>query len=225
LSHTAEPSLAGARARQDKLVRDHQHLVRAVVRPLERRYAGLVAAADLEQAAHLGLLEAARTYRADLGYLFAGYAWKIVYGHAMQVVRGEARFRSRARELAAAALALSVREGDPLATEPPAAKAELGRHAARAAAAVLLGLGSSRSAGIDGADDGGSERRALCAQVKGALGELEAEQRRLLELHYFEGQELRRIAATLNVAYNTVRRRRNAALEALRIRICDPSAR
>nr|HEX4315006.1 sigma-70 family RNA polymerase sigma factor [Kofleriaceae bacterium] len=84
----------------------------------------------------------------------------------------------------------------------------------------------SRNAGDSGLDllvDSGETNNPDCARVRAALGTLNDDQRKVLELAYFEGLSCTEIADKVAIPVGTVKSRIAAGLERLRIGLAVPA--
>jgi RNA polymerase sigma factor (sigma-70 family) len=201
-----------------RLVLEHTALATKAARRFVARYGSMLGFDTMEQLARLGLAEAARRFRPELGYAFGPFAWKYACGRLLQGARDEAKFRKRQRELIEACLQTKARESDPLATDDTASRAELFHHAQQAATAALLVLAGPLSE-LDGTAVEDAERTRRGDRVRRALARLDSAHRRIIEARYFEGAELKDIGEELGISYATVRRWHVAALDELRLRL------
>jgi RNA polymerase sigma factor for flagellar operon FliA len=100
---------------EDRLVREHMHLVQYVVSEVAQRVPGHVHRNDLVSAAMLGLAQAARTYDPDRGVAFDRFASTRMRGALLDELRGRdwasRSVRARARGLKAAQDELTTRLG------------------------------------------------------------------------------------------------------------------
>jgi RNA polymerase sigma factor (sigma-70 family) len=81
---------SGCRACQERLVRQHEGLVHAVIR---RSWVGATAYDDLLQEGRMALWLAIRGFDVERGTTFSSYAWPIIERTVWRAVRGEERQR------------------------------------------------------------------------------------------------------------------------------------
>lgn len=192
-----------------------------------RRYLGLVTLDECLRLGSLGLTEAARTYRDELG-LFTDFARRRVDGAILDGVRAEAPHAraSRAAHRAAASL-LSLYRDDFSAIGHD--KAELARRFEKMSDDVLTAafLGAAEEARRGPGGEGAGEEsvilreehaRAL-ALLDAAMEKLPTMQRQIVALVYREQRSMTELPERLGVSYATVRRHHEAALAGLRRRL------
>jgi RNA polymerase sigma factor for flagellar operon FliA len=201
-------------ADQQRLVTEHQHVVRRVLRRFWRCRAWL-SRDDLEQAAHLGLINAARVFRPEDGIPFAGFCWAHVMGAVLRAVDREAHQRKIA-DAVVDHMATARRQGSVLTDTLSSAGRELREHAKQAMLAFVMRAAMSP-------EPAGAEQRALHAEraraIRDAVSALGGELRELIDLHYYQDVDLKEAAARLDISYATVRRRHAAALTLLAVRL------
>jgi RNA polymerase sigma factor (sigma-70 family) len=192
-----------------------------------RRYLGLITLEECINLGSIGLTEAARTFRDELG-LFTDYARRRVDGAILDGVRAEAPHAraSRAAHRAAARL-LSVYRDDFNAIEHD--KAELARRFEKMSDDVLtaafLGAVEEAKRGPGGEGQGEEsvilheEHARALAMLEAAMEKLPSMQRQILALVYREQRPMTELPEVLGVSYVTVRRHHEAALSGLRKRL------
>jgi RNA polymerase sigma factor FliA len=219
------------RVHEERLIRDALPLLRAEAERLWRRLGGQVEIDELHGLGHIALIELARAYDAARGP-FAPYAtlrlrWAILDG---------LRRHSHGRVAAARARALGASE---LATEADAARAEaepgqggepgeqlralLGRHAG-ALCVALVAAGGDMAGAADPQEDPeqAAIRSTQAAALRAAVSRLPAEQRALIERHYFEDEPFDRIAADLGISRSWASRLHAQAVDALGTTLAGP---
>lgn len=188
-----------------------------------RRYVGLISVEECEALATIGLTDAARTYREELG-LFEDFARRRVDGAILDGVRAEAPHAraSRAAHRAAASLLQHYRDDFNALTHGPE---ELGKRLEKfcddVLSAAFLGMAEEAARGTGGeAELILREEYALAlAALSAATKELPTTQQRILVLVYQEKRTLLDLPELLGVSYSTVRRQHEAALAGLRKRM------
>ncbi len=192
-----------------------------------RRYLGLITLDECVSLGSLGLTEAARTYRDELG-VFTDYARRRVDGAILDGVRAEAPHAraSRAAHRAAARL-LSVYRDDFNAIGHD--QAELSRRFEKMSDDVLtaafLGAVEEAKRGPGGEGQGEEtvivheEHARALALLDAAMEKLPSMQRQILALVYREHRPMTELPEVLGVSYVTVRRHHDAALSGLRKRL------
>jgi RNA polymerase sigma factor (sigma-70 family) len=194
-----------------------------------RRYLGLITLDECVRLGSLGLTEAARTYRDELG-LFTDFARRRVDGAILDGVRAEAPHAraSRAAHRAAASL-LGLYRDDFNAIGHD--KAELERRFEKMSDDVLtaafLGAVEDAKRGPGGEGEGEGEEsvilreehaRAL-AMLDAAMAKLPSMQRQILAHVYRDQRTMTELPEVLGISYVTVRRHHEAALAGLRKRL------
>ena len=192
-----------------------------------RRYVGLITLEECVALGSIGLTEAARTYRDELG-LFTDYARRRVDGAILDGVRAEA-LHARASRAAhrAAARVLSVYRDDFNAIGHD--QAELSRRFEKMSDDVLtaafLGAVEEAKRGPGGEGQGEEsvivheEHARALAMLEAATEKLPSMQRQILALVYREQRPMTELPEVLGVSYVTVRRHHEAALSGLRKRL------
>ncbi len=195
-------------------------ILEQVVRWMGRRL-GNVAFEDMRSHAHDALLDAARTYdpsRASLStYVTRKVRWAILDG-----IKRERRSR---RALArATAILCGERLSDDLSASPDDVAFSEDDHVARLdrfleshAAALALGLVSGSiapGAGIDTPEDSTS-RAEVAHALRHAVDALPERERKLVERHYFDGEDFDEIAADLGISKSWASRLHAQAIQSL----------
>jgi len=214
-------------ANQRELVERSMPVVDKVARILARRYATLVGYDDMLAMGREGLVQAARAYDPALGVPFSTFSTYRVQGAILDGIRKEA---TRAREARIAAhlaasefLAVQVDDTNVMTDTEEAQRERLDAFAADTAAAMfagLVGAESRRAAG--GGEEAAATRqqrtRALSA-LERASSELSERDRKLIDLHYMQGLELKEVAGRLGVSYASVRRYHSTVVQRLAARL------
>lgn len=212
---------ATQRADHHALVLQAQPIVGGIVRKLRRAFPR-VAADDLAQSAMEGVLEALPSYDPAKGP-FPRFAWQRAYGKALDAALRDRRQTPRyfaMRALLATAEHLEQEEGeaeiDPFADVDPAHERLLEVCHDGAFAAFFGGTFEAwRSLGEDGVL-GHLERQTAFRALQAALGVLDAEAWRLLELYYVDLLTWAEVGAQLGVSERQAKRRDHDLREALR---------
>ncbi|WP_420426234.1 RNA polymerase sigma factor FliA [Algiphilus sp.] len=221
------------------LVVEHQELVRRIAWHLLARLPDSVEVDDLIQAGQIGLIEAARHFRPEMGARFTTFASTRIRGAMLdELRRGDWMPRSvhrNARSIAAAVRAVESRTGR-AASESEVA-AELGMSlsdyqaiAADAARGPLMSLDAivdsdhhpDDIADIDGGDSldavsSSGFRRALAEAIDG----LPERERQVMGLYYDESLNLREIGSVLGVTESRVCQIHAQAVARLRGRLAS----
>lgn len=198
-------------------------LVRSRAELHARRYVGLITLDECVSLASIGLTEAARNYREELG-LFEDFARRRIDGAILDGVRAEAPHAraSRAAHRAAASLLTFYRDDFKAIVHD---QAELARRLEKLSddvlSAAFLGVAEEAQRGTGGEDDAilREEYAQAIAALTAASKGLPTMQQRILVLVYHDGRTMLDLPATLGVSYNTVRRHHEAALSGLRKRM------
>lgn len=213
---------------QQELVARNVGLVDKVVRLLARRYGGLLGNDEMVAAGREGLTRAAAGYDASLGVGFAQFATYRVQGAILDAARKAMGARRETTVLAAHSalcdyLGVQRDTADVMTDTEDAQRARLHAMAAGAAASLFAGfVGAASRAQMRSDEDAVAARDARAkafALLQRALAELNERDRRIVELHYVEGRELREVATVIGVSYATVRRYHSAALDRLAARL------
>ena len=224
----------------NRLIADHARLVKRIAYHLLHRLPDSVQIDDLMQAGVLGLIEAARHFRADQGASFETYAGIRVRGAMLDEVRRNGwaprSVHRKARELSAAVQAVENRLGR--AARDAEIAAELGvdleeyhRWAREAASYQVFSfddaLGEAGETEAEAEPHGGAtpfeqladdDFRAALARTIAGLPEREA---LVLSLYYDEELNLREIGEVLGVSESRVSQIHSQALVRLRARMRD----
>lgn len=219
-----KPEHAPLTREQQLLVLDNQRFSHTMTRRLGAKYRGLIARDDVQQLVETGLSESARAWRATEGTPFTHFAWKRIIGAVTRAARDEVRQRSAVRRATAACLDMQDEQVDiEDTTEMLAARADT--LSSRVAMAMVLGLATQASGdaavGPESALVESDFATKARASLRAAVDTLPERRRRLVEMYYFEGFELRDVAETMSLGYSTVRREHNEALDALRSHLRD----
>ena len=225
----------------ERLIEDHLYLVQHIVQELAARYPRHIDRQELRSAGFEGLVEAAHRYDPGAGVPFASYASIRIRGAIIDATRtrdwATRRLRRQHRELTQAAQRFEARAGHrpdqaELAAELGVSVAEVTARRAAADAATLLHLDAPRADGDDAGaatlgelvperdgawlPDEALEQQELLGTVRTAVALLPPNQRNVIERHFFDGEILRDIAATLGVSEARVSQLRAEALNAIR---------
>ncbi len=217
----------------ERLVADHQNLVRRIAWHVHGRVASTIDVADLVQIGMVALVEAARTYE-DRGNSFATYAAVRVRGAMIDHLRRAATLSRSAmahrRELARVRAALTQQLlRDPNAVEmatgmglDPASYHKLVSDSEPAREETIDEVYSDHSPWFaeagERADDA-IEREQLSALLSDHIGALPDREQMVLQLYFVEELNLQEIGATLGIGAARVCQIKKAALERLRARL------
>lgn len=201
-----------SRARQ-QIVEEAQWVVRKLARGLARRTGH--ATDELVSAGNLGLVEMARRYDHTEETPFAIFAYHRVRGAMLDVVNKARKTQRRTGYLPEQILRDLSGDPDPEANEAEAREALDAAAGALAAAALLLEDASIDSASPEDQLQAHQASQQKTLGLQTAVASLEEPQRKLVELHYFEGVALKDVAEQLGMPYRTAKRRHVDALTAL----------
>ena len=222
-----QPLHAGAEAIEDPRVLLHRPLVRAIAARLYRaRWNDALAFDEYVQMGAVGLLEAARRFDVRRGVPFGAFAsWRI----AGAILNGLERATEQHQQLAARRHWAVERAGSLGADGPARSGASLEeRLAALARVAVglavgfmLEGSGMYRGDGEPSSQDVGAEwaDRQFGRCLRDAVHGLPAQERRVLEEHYFEHRAFADIAAALRLTRGRVSQLHRRGIDRLRDRL------
>jgi RNA polymerase sigma factor for flagellar operon FliA len=223
-----------ARASEEDLVKQHAPLVKRLAHHLAGRLPDSVQIDDLIQAGMLGLLEAARRFRADAGARFETYATTRIRGAMVDALRPSdwtpRSVSRRARELAEAVQRVEHRLGR--AATDAEIMAELGldadayhqatRDVAASRVLSLDELAEAGGANGEPADpatpEAAADRGGLRALLAKAIRGLPEREQQVLALYYDEELNLREIGQVLGVSESRVCQIHGQALARLRAR-------
>jgi RNA polymerase sigma factor for flagellar operon FliA len=214
-------------AEQRELVTGSMQVVDKVARALARRYGTLAAFDDMVSMGREGLVQAARVYDSGLGVPFSTFATYRIQGAILDGIRKEA---GRAREIRIAAHAAATEffavqsdRTDVMTDTEEAQRERLDSFAANAAAAMFAGLIGAQSrrsaAGDEDSTAARDQRTRAIASLERASAELNERDRKLVDLHYKQGIDLKDVAGVLGVSYATVRRYHTAVIQRLAARL------
>lgn len=193
----------------------------------ERRYRGLITLDECVALGSVGLTEAARTYRDELG-LFTDYARRRVDGAILDGVRAEAPHAcaSRAASRAAASWLSHYRDDFNAIGHDQAERARrLEKLSDDVLTVAFLGAVEDAKRGPGGEDQGEEavivreERERSLATIEDAVEKLPSMQRRVFLLVYREHRPMTELPEVLDISYATVRRHHSAAIACLRRRL------
>lgn len=230
----AQAYLEVQRPKPEALVLQYRELVRRIAYHLLARLPSNVDVDDLIQAGTIGLLEAARGFRADGGAGFETYAGIRIRGAMLdELRRGDWTPRSthrHARDLAAAVHRIEARTQR--AAEDTEIAAELGlstedylKFSADASRGPWLSfeempVGWMESVADDGASPEDFTQQSDFAQaLAAAINNLPERERLALALYYDEGLNLKEIGAVLGVSESRVSQLHGQAQGRLRARL------
>jgi RNA polymerase sigma factor for flagellar operon FliA len=222
-----------ATAESQTLIADHLALASTAAAVVAARVPAHVDRDELHSAALLGLTQAARTYRADRGVAFATYAKQRIHGALLDELRtadwASRSVRHTARQVAAAAAALSATLGRTpteaeLAVRTGLAEQVVRRSAADVHRAVVLnweamvvdGDVGELLAGCEPSPQDALLDRERLAYLRDAVTALPERLRAVVVGYFFEDRPLAELALELDVTPSRVSQLRAEALEWLR---------
>lgn len=206
---------------QRALVEGALHVVERAASRVARRYPSSLGEAELRSIGYEGLVSSARAFDPAVGVPFEAWAQFRVQGAMLDEIRKEAKERARVEGAARLQrfLAEQTDESDAWGDSDEKTAARLD---AFADAALLFLAEASARAAARGAEDEIAARadhaRALGA-LRAARGDLQPNDRRLLEVVFDEEREVRGAAEALGTSISTVRRRLNLVLGRLGARL------
>lgn len=216
----------------DTLVRQHMPLVAHVVRETMGRVPGHVDRDDLTSAGLMALVQAARSYDAERGIPFAGYAGARVRGAVLDELRGidwaSRSVRRTARSIEATRNQLAVALGRVPTVQETASTLgvpveEITRNEDDLARAQVLSLQASEDLDLDGLLPSAGptpeqvvEHRERLTYMVEAVAELPDRMRTVVEQYFLAERPMTEIAAELGVSESRVSQIRAEALILLR---------
>jgi RNA polymerase sigma factor for flagellar operon FliA len=221
---------------QDALVLEHLDLVQHVVNQVSMRYPMHTDREELWNAGALGLVQAARRYRPEMGVPFFRYAVTRIRGAIIDSTRDgdwvARSVRRGVREVRDLEERLEAERGERPADEElaPALNITLDELQSRRVAAVAsnlmhlddrtndeMSLGDSVAEEHEDAQPEGSlENREILGTVRTAIKYLPRAQRDVVIRHYLQGEMLRDIADTMGVTEARVSQIASEAVNAIR---------
>jgi RNA polymerase sigma factor for flagellar operon FliA len=214
----------------EQFVREYEGFVRGVALQTRAQLGLDTPIEDLVAFGFQGLLEARQRFDATKGVAFKSFAYYRVRGAVLDGVRAMARLPRRAYARLKAAEALdqsseATGEGRAAAPQPLATDAKL-----RAIDSILGRVAAAFTVAVTAEDvehGAGSPEEALLheerlVRMRGALEKLPARERRMIEGHYFQGQQFDTISAELGISKSWGSRLHAHALDLLRQALADP---
>lgn len=216
---------------QLKLVAEAEAMMSKVLRTVRRRFRGGLSDAELLDRGRKRLFEAARRFRAKDNVPFEGYAWSFVHGAMWDAIREETRYQKTVRFGAYKAAEAQHEEPRSGGTgQVPSTAAVEGFSDAVVVGMmteVLAQVERQRASGEVGARLEFAQARTA---LHTALGELSAQDRQLIELHYFQdvaiylvGEPLKMCRTVVKARHRGVLKRLGARLRALGITAAPPT--
>ena len=210
-------------------------LVDVIARQVARSVGPTIEYDDLVSAGREGLLHAARRFDAARGVPFLAYASLRVRGAIGDGVRQMSHLPRRAYErLAALEAAAEVSAGaaertfaDGAIADPAAARRALEEHLSSMAMAAGIGIAVETRGETDGGDGSPEEalaRAELLHIVRGALTEFDADEQKIIQRHYFQGERMEEIAHDLDMSKSWASRLHTRAIERLTKRLRGSAA-
>ena len=218
-------------ASPDDLVEQHQNLVIQVARDFERRLPPSVTFGDLVSAGSLGLVEAARRFKAGTGAAFPTFARHRIRGAIVDSLRRidplSRRLRSFQKTASLATETLTMRLGRRPSDSEVAAHMGLtaGRRERLARELYEAGCGVGTENTVYPADqlparspdpEGLAEVAELRDSLNDALGTLPCRYRAVIRWYHFDGLTMRRIGAKLGISEGRVSQIHSGAIRRLR---------
>jgi len=218
------------------LAAEHYPLVRSIVRRMSRSLPAHVRGEDLEGDGSLGLVEAAQRFQADRSVEFRTFAARRIKGAVLDALRGRSRrgrgVERRSRELSLLEERLTSELGRrPLSADFASAGLpanELARRRTESSRAQSVSLFAPDRPDGEGtspydrlcSEDVAPEMKVLELErrsaLKAGLARLNARERQILTLYYFEHWTVKRIGALLGVTEARVSQIHSACLKKLR---------
>jgi RNA polymerase sigma factor (sigma-70 family) len=196
---------------QQKLVTENRAWARDAIRRLARVFGALLSAREVEQLADLGLSKAARRYDRSLGVPFRGFALKFVRGAVKTAGNKAKAYYDRLIDAAEG----WTEEGDLLEETDEEARDKLFARARQGAGAMVLG-GFGRATFTLAAGGEAAIFRAIASQrLPEGLAALKPRTREVVERRFLQEQEIKEIAAEMDISEITVRRAGEEGLEKL----------
>jgi RNA polymerase sigma factor FliA len=208
----------------NELIESHLGYAHAIAAELVSRYPANVTRQDLESAAELGLVQAARVYDPAKGVAFKTFAYYRIRGAIFDEIRDlcrNARFDIAANEqmidLSAEAATMQT-SGE--------VYGELTELASRLVSSYLLSLDSISAEAIEErtlSPAGQMLQKEECRMIQRALRQLPERYRSVLHAYYYEDLSMESIGERMKLSKSWVSRLHSQALSALR-NLLQPSA-
>lgn len=196
-------------------INDGLPLLNRHARQLHRRYRDIIELEELVSHGYVGLRQAAESFDASRGVPFLRYAWYRVDGEMRRAVQQQVRAAMRAREAGRQAVTLLGDDADVLHDDDQRHRRRLTEYCDAVFAAMLAGAVGQASGAVGGGYEHAAEDldlREATSYLTQALESVDAEEAAIVRRHYYEGEQLRAIAADLGMSYATARRRHQSAL-------------
>lgn len=221
----------------NEVVREHAELVRRIAHHLAARLPASVDVADLIQAGMIGLIEAARQFRAGQGAVFTTYASIRIRGAMIDEIRRcdwvPRSVHRRMREAAETLRRVEQRKGKAATSAEVAAAmdmplADYQQLLDNAARGHVLSLeaqveegGEPRFAADEPAPETQLERADFRRELAAAIADLPEREQMVLSLYYEQELNLKEIGAVLGVSESRVSQVHGQAMLRLRARLAD----
>lgn len=189
-------------AAQRRLVQEHIRWACEVVRRLAHRYRALLSEEDAKQLATMGLSKAAQSFEPGTGVPFAGYALKAVQGAVRNAAGVEKRFHG---PLLRDAISWTEQEDWMEETDADALD-KLYARAGQAAAAMVFGIAGMRTHGLATGGEDEALRAIVHKRVHEALATVPERPREVIARRLLGEQDIRQVAAEMDISTSTVRR-------------------
>jgi len=198
----------------DELIHDHLHYAHAIAAELARKYPPNIPRADLEGAAELGLVQAARSYDPARSASFVTYAYYRVRGAILDEVRKSWRASNPIGVKFASA---SKPQQNPSADDQTGGPVEGSTFSTESISSILL-AGFTVENIPDSEEDVASKllRKEELEAVSNAIGELPHRHRYVLQAYYFDDLSLVSISRQLKLSKSRVSRIHAQALSMVR---------
>ena len=204
----ANPSLQLPRAERDKLIEKHLSYAEALATKLHKELGGNLELAELVAYGQRGLVEAAERFDPTRGVAFTTFSYYRIRGAIFDGLRQTgwlsrleyARYQASANELLENA---SERHADAPRGGKRQAAQQIAETLDHLATIFVTSLDAQEQEAIDAdAQDGSQalEDKQAKTAVRQALKDLPDRERRLLELHYYQGHSLAAAGQTLGLS-------------------------
>jgi RNA polymerase sigma factor for flagellar operon FliA len=209
---------------QQILVAEHRYMVLLIAGALmaAKRFCPL-SHDELVALGNMGLVEAAQVYDPAREVAFEGFAWKRIHGAMMNGIRREKAIVTAARKALYRCMGVQTGEENIMTDTAEDDQARLESIRDAMAASLFLGAAASILEGCARGSESAAELREEYAEglaaLAGALSTLPDLERRLIQLHYYEGRKLHEVAPLLPLPDSSTRRLHAGVLDRLAQRL------